>query len=216
VVLAEECDRLLPLGSAELGVEYGYRSLPECVIDAVYSINAHYSGVRNVVRRYEEHVCGRELTITEFLVLLGSRSADELAESFFRNRARTSPRSGILKAEAVVRFAGALQGAGIETRGDVQEPRTSHAQRRVLTIPGQRSGLSWRYFLMLAGAQDLVKPDRMILGFLEDVLDRRFTADEAQWLLGAASSILAQTYPEITPRGLDHQIWRFQRERPSA
>jgi hypothetical protein len=38
-----------------------------------------------------------------------------------------------------------------------------------LAVPGQRSGISWRYLLMLAGIPE-VKPDRMIRRFVADAL----------------------------------------------
>ena len=37
-------------------------------------------------------------------------------------------------------------------------------------IPGQRSGISLTYFFMLAGSDDLVKPDRMLGRFLRGCL----------------------------------------------
>ena len=83
----------------------------------------------------------------------------------------------------------------------------------VRRIPGQSSGLSWRYFLMLAGREDLVKPDRMIFRFLERVLGRPVGADEAQAMLTAAARELDHEFPGIKPRTLDNLIWRQERER---
>lgn len=36
----------------EVAEEYGYASLPLCVIDSVFSIGVRYEGVRNVIKRY--------------------------------------------------------------------------------------------------------------------------------------------------------------------
>jgi hypothetical protein len=70
----------------------------------------------------------------------------------FRNRQRTSSRSGILKAEAVYRFAGALVVCGIDTISDAADAeRMTGASKIIETIPGQGSGISFTYFCMLAG-----------------------------------------------------------------
>lgn len=39
-------------GPIEVAEEYGYASLPLCVIDSVFSIGVRYEGVRNVIERY--------------------------------------------------------------------------------------------------------------------------------------------------------------------
>ena len=61
---------------------------------------------------------------------------------------------------------------------------------------------------MLAGNSDFIKPDRMIIRFLESALDKKVQLDEAQELLREASKILRVQYKDMTPRILDHQIWR--------
>lgn len=38
-------------GPIEVAEEYGYASLPLCVIDSVFSIGVRYEGVRNVIER---------------------------------------------------------------------------------------------------------------------------------------------------------------------
>lgn len=64
---------------------------------------------------------------------------------------------------------------------------------------------------MLAGEDNSIKPDRMIIRFLERVLQRKVKLDEAQTLLQATSKILAEKYPNMTPRLLDYQIWNYVR-----
>ncbi len=214
-------------GPTEVADEYSYASLPLCVIDSVFSIGVRYEGVRNVIDRY----CRRfglpkqapkgtvpqrnqQESITGFLVRVVPIDADRLATDVFANRQRTSARSGILKADAVVQFAGALARHRIEHLQDVLEAHDLAAvERDVRRIPGQSSGLSWRYFLMLAGRDDLVKPDRMIFRFLERVLGRPVDPDEAEAMLTAAARELDPEFPGIKPRTLDNLIWRQERER---
>lgn len=207
--------------------EYSYASLPLCVIDSVYSIGVRYEGVRNVVQRYcafagvpkqcpvgSTPARSAQQSITAFLTLVRGFEVERLASEVFANRQRTSARNGILKADAVVRFADVLARNRIEHQQDVLEARELDAvERGVHTIPGQSSGLSWRYFLMLAGREDLVKPDRMILRYLERVVRRPVSKDEAQALLLAAANELSRETPGLNARALDHMIWAAERER---
>ena len=133
--------------------------------------------------------------------------------AIFANRQRTSARSGILKCEAVYRFALALRTRGTEYFQDVPAAAESRSlDRMIRDIPGQRSGISLQYFWMLAGSDDFIKPDRMILRFLNEALGRMVSPAEAQTLLLNATERLRQLHPEITPRLLDHEIWKHQRE----
>jgi len=54
-VVADHAERLLDLGSAKLCEDYYYQSPTLCVINAVFSINARYKAVQNVVARYCRH-----------------------------------------------------------------------------------------------------------------------------------------------------------------
>ena len=89
-------------------------------------------------------------------------------------------------------------------------------EQALRAIPGQASGKSLKYFFMLAGDPNLMKPNRMTLGFLTAVLGRPVGDDEAQVLIASACEILVEQYPLLTPRGLDHEIWKFQRQHGAA
>jgi len=49
--IAQYCKVHLNLQNAELSEEYYYRSLPFCIIDAVFSLAARFSSTRNAVIR---------------------------------------------------------------------------------------------------------------------------------------------------------------------
>ena len=229
--LVQRCVSVLPLGSAELGGEYGYDCLPLCVIDAVWSIGVRYGGVKNVVARYSAHYAlehdenRHEHSVAELTLAMEEKGVAWFAEEVFRNAQRTSTRGGILKAEAVYRFAAILKRHGMYTiqdipkidwyenlRNEIQRP---YAQE-ILSIPGQRSGISLSYFYMLTGSSGLVKPDRMVYGFLRETLNRQVSDADAQHLLSYASQRLNSDFPELTPRLLDHQIWKYQSGRISS
>jgi hypothetical protein len=134
---------------------------------------------------------------------------------------RTSTRNGILKSEAVFRFASVLHKHGVDSLDDVPkitwyenlkaEMQKPYAQE-ILTIPGQRSGISLVYFSMLTGSTGLVKPDRMVITFLEDIVQHPVGQEQAQYLLSYASKCLNDEFPLLTPRALDHEIWNYQRD----
>ncbi len=226
-LIASHATRMLPLASALLGDEYRYQSLPLCVIDAVWSIGVRYTGVQRLVARYCESTNQKrirdsaelpptnvQLSIRAFCNWLGQFDATVLAEQIFCNKQRTSTQNGILKAEAVRRFAKALDSFGVEFFQDVPSVAASRAfEAEIASIPGQSSGISLKYFWMLTGSDDFVKPDRMVLRFLEAGLGHRVNLSQAEQVLRQACVHLRTNYPNMTLRLLDHEIWKFQRQR---
>jgi hypothetical protein len=230
-LLARHAASNLPLDTARLGDEYFYQSLPLCVIDAVYSIGVRYDCVAAVVERYcrqfglrktrgdrkEMPPNNEQESVTEFCERLEPFTPEQLATEVFQNRQRTSARAGILKAEAVIRFAAVLKNAEVNFFRDIPKFLIRpEPMREIMNIPGQRSGISLKYFLMLAGNEGQIKPDRMVLRFLEDAIGRAVSISDAESLIAATSEKLSHQYPELTPRLLDHEIWRYQRTKKSS
>lgn len=226
-IVAKKAEQLLPLAKAKLADEYYYQSLPLCIIDSVFSINANYQGVKNVIGRYckwtgvtryredRESIPPREkqLSVCEFCRQFEKAGLEVMAVEVFKNRQRTSTRNGILKAEAVLQFAKVLKQFEVEHFQDYAAAMTNTAlESAIRAIPGQGSGLSLGYFWMLTGSDDFVKPDRMVLRFLQAVLSRDVKQDEARKLLTDVTSLLKVRFPNLTPRLLDHEIWKYQRK----
>jgi hypothetical protein len=223
--LAAYCRKVLPLKSFQPGEDSYYRHLPLCVIDTVFSIGSRYAATRNTVRRF----CTRfaleptnprhpepapdQLSIADFLAIYADYGVQRMAEEVYQNRQRTSSRNGILKAEAALHFAQAIAAFDVNRFEDVARIFENEAfEARIRQIPGQRSGVSLRYFYMLLGSQNHVKPDRMILRFLQAALGRTPNIQEAHDLVVVASMILRADIPYLTPAALDHLIWAYQRE----
>ncbi|MBA3314340.1 MAG: hypothetical protein M3552_19225 [Planctomycetota bacterium] len=136
-----------------------------------------------------------------------------MAAKAYGSRQRTSTKNGILKADAVGRFAHCLHAHGVDFFQDV--PRVADSaqfEADIRAIPGQGSGISLQYFWMLAGSDDFIKPDRMVLRFPQSALSRSVAVREAGSLMRAACRQLAGKYPQLTPRILDHEAWKYQRE----
>ncbi len=215
------------LGQAALGPEYSYHSLPLCVIDAVFSIGVRYRNAQKAVEswriaqrpnwpKYSTAAEARH-TIADLIRATDGYDGVALAQRFFGgNRQRTSSRSGILKADAVVRFAKALQQAGVEDFPDIRDAaRAERASQAVRSIPGQGSGLSFGYLLMLSGDDSSVKPDRMLCRFVAEAAGRPdILPHSARDAVVEAARVLAPEFPNLTPRLLDHLIWSYQRDQP--
>lgn len=209
--------RDLALDQLTLPPEYFYASLPLCVIDSVFSIGVRYEGVRRTVARWcafagwpqFRGAGAAENSISDFLAVCANRSDEALADVAFGNRQRTSAKSGILKAEAARRFAEVLQANGAERLGLTDDPaRNAQIAQAVRCIPGQGSGISFEYFLMLAGSDRFVKADRMICRYVGRALGHPAPVQPelARDLLTSAADELG-----IAPRTLDYGVWSLQR-----
>lgn len=227
VQITERVVALLQEGklSLELPQEYQYASITLAIIDAVYSIGVKYSGVRTTVGRYcNTYELSRfrphrdclpapadQESVSQLCAHFEERGSERMALDVFENAQRTSSRNGILKAEAVWRFAQALRQEGIEYLQDVPPIPNGNLDEAIRAIPGQASGISLRYFRMLIGADEVIKPDRMILRFVEDATGKSTSAVRAPAVLLHVIARLRTDIPNVTPRALDHAIWEYQR-----
>jgi hypothetical protein len=208
-------ERLNP--SAEWKPFEGYPgSLALCVLDAIWSINARYPITQGVIERYrgQRRWQGNpdQDGLSELLAFYGAIGG---VDSFIdtvgtRNRVSTQP-GAIRKGEAVFRAATALHDLGIDAAEQFRSadgtPLGEQARDAWCAIPGQRSGISWRYLRMLAGLPD-VKPDRMVIRFLASALgvgEASIDADRAVALLRATAE-----HFDVDQRALDHEIWEYQ------
>jgi len=193
---AKYCFEKLDLDSAGLGSEYSYPNLPLCIIDTVFSIGVSYASTRNTVDRFCRFL-GAESTfesfsISSFLSMNHTYSPQRMAAEVFGNKQRTSTVNGILKAEAVMIFSEAVKAQDVEYLKDSSFLLNNEEfEKSVLSIPGQRSGISLRYFYMLIGSDDFVKPDRMILRFLQTATEcESITPDLACRIVQSACKFL--------------------------
>lgn len=223
--LAEICLHQLPLNQP-LSDEYYYAHLVCCVLDAVFSIGVKYASTRQVPIRYCQHFgltrlrpygetqpeTNAQEKLSVFVSRLQTQGPAYFAGAVLKNHQRTSSRSGLLKAEAALLFAKTLTSYGIETFQDLhQNGNTPSLEAAIRQIPGQKSGISWRYFWMLAGDEQEVKPDRMILGFLEQKTGRRWNHAEAVGIVQTLCKHPLLAAWKLNPRRLDHAIWNWQR-----
>ncbi|MGK0256986.1 MAG: hypothetical protein ACI96M_000414 [Candidatus Azotimanducaceae bacterium] len=226
---ADYCERVLNLGEARLSASYYYHDLHSCIVDAVFSIGANYTSTENAVRHCCESLNSRpvfrpigtdyvntadQMSIRDFLGTLEEKKQQGqiTAETVFQNRQRTSTRNGICKSEAVELFARVLLDFGVNYFQDIAQVNDpDNLEAAIREIKGQTSGISFRYFLMLAGDDQQVKPDRMVMRFIEDALGHSVTTDAAVEMVQGAADLLSARYNQIAPRTLDHEIWKHTR-----
>lgn len=212
--------------SAALPEEFLYNSLDLCVIDAVFSIGVKYGSVKTVVARYKNYIENtypslneRSRTVSESISIFESyQSIQEFAKNIL-NQQRTSTRNGILKAEAVLEILKVLEKHGIETIECFRnmDPVEQNAlDTAILSVRGQGSGIMLKYLYMLAGNDNICKPDRMLHRFVASISGRKMSDDELQLVLAEACEILKKEFPSLTVRILDNQIWQYQRSHSSA
>lgn len=230
--VTQYCVKFLDFKKENRGCEYFYSSMPLCAVDAVFSINARYEAVKNVMinvcnylgiaefakQPHEFPSKEFQLSTTKFLEKLKSKNYDQLADDVYKNHQRTSPRNGILKAEATVKFLKVLQNFKAEYFQDIAKLiNDKEFEKAIKEIPGQASGISLKYFFMLAGDDNTIKPDRMIKRFLYNITGTEFGDIQCQEIISSVTEKLNDNHLttlnniKITPKQLDHIIWDFQR-----
>ena len=224
ILVSESLIALISERGVHLPPEYHYSSLVFCVTDAVFSIGVRYESVQRVVRnlarfldlsqvyRSSDEI---ELTLSDFMGAMSSWTADSMAQNVFSNKCRTSTRNGILKAEAVLKFSEALIESGIDSFADLTPSRLEMAGAKIRSIKGQKSGVSFKYFCMLAGLDHLIKPDRMVCRYVQDTLglSREVSPSFAEQMILESIELLRAKRPSISAREVDYVIWEFQRGR---
>lgn len=214
-----------------LAEEYRYASLPLCVVDAVFSIGVRYTSTQKVVANLCEYTGWTRFAssrkargaggrgLLDMVALFDTLGIEGMSDTVFQNRQRTSSRSGILKAEAVLLYCRALTEAGIKTFGDFDQDRREYAEAIILGLPGQSSGIAFDYFMMLAGDDNLIKPDRMVQRYVGNALGLNTTPQprQAAILVKLAAKELLSRGHQWTPLSLDYAIWKYQsNQRPSG
>lgn len=198
----------IDLQKAAEGPAFYWASLPLCIIDSVFSIRAHYE---RVVQKLVNTWCKSHdpcwagewrtrpvgnvgPTVQDFTAIIERRLKQGISYAMlFGNKQRTSTRNGILKAEAVHRFARVLVEHGVNQFDDLHnDKKMKAAEAAVMKIPGQGSGLTFTYFQMLAGDEDFVKADTHVRRFVSDGLGIDWknvvSAERASELVKAAAA----------------------------
>ncbi|MCL8017694.1 hypothetical protein [Streptomyces sp. AS02] len=197
-----------------------------CVLDAVFSINAHYE--RHTVPTCYRYVTWAGLSapladsahlpvvgeqpLGDFVTHIQIQGEVTFSAQVLKNNQRTwAKRSAPLKGEAARRYAEILVAHGIETLAEANVlladlDRLKVVEQALASVAGHGSGARLAYLWMLLGDDSRIKPDRMVLRWLQAVLHRAVTMPDAIRLITEAAARLA-----CAPWELDHAIWEHQR-----
>ena len=227
----------------DLPMHDGYQSPALAATDALFSANAQYRSVENMMTRispildnwFGDGPAYRSFSIEALLDVFrwaedndkGLSSPEFLAKFFFQNHSRIG---GRLKADALRDFCESMSTMHLRvaelphplnTAEDFEDvwlrPDAERIGSSVIAHLRQIRGIgpaTPRYFLLLTGAP-FIKPDVMVQRFVSDVLDRHVVIEELAPLLEPAILyvIRSNKLPYTVPR-IDHLIWRFASGRP--
>ena len=225
----------------------GYcESLALCIIDSIFATGQHYHFVVKLIGDFREHrrVEGGNADIEGVRELLAS--FDQLggplqwAAHFAARQGRISTRDDTpLRAETAKRVAHGFAARGVWTIRDLRQRAADGSLGEVeqlwRSIPGQRSGATWSYFLMLASVHPYhhgnggsvaasigpdgyggrasvgINPDRMIIRYVARALglrQERLDPNKAAALVATAA-----WWRGWAVNHLNHVIWRFESSR---
>lgn len=200
-------------------------SLSLCVVDAVWSIGAHYDNVvvplvRKLAKEFgveqptvpmSEPVSDDPLPLTR----LAGLTVDQLIR--LTNWQNTSTRGGIRKADAALRHIQVFRAHGVTGLADAialfgDEKRFADVNRDLRAIPGEGAHSVRRdYLWMLVGQDDLIKPDRMVLRWFKKhgaIVDPVGARDLIAALVPAANTRMGRS---ATAWEIDHALWNAGR-----
>jgi len=135
------------------------------------------------------------------------------------NRQRTSTRGGIRKAEAVLQHVAVFRDHNVETMQDAlalfSEPeRFDQVDKGMRSIPGEGSyGIRRNYLWMTIGQDDLIKPDRMVLRWLERHEVKTDPAGARDIIAALVPAVSQKLERPVTAWEIDHVLWLAGRKK---
>jgi hypothetical protein len=222
-VLVKACE--IDLGDPDLwSTPGGYpNSLALCIIDSIYLNGARYASVVNIIDRYrnyrKKHGGDADTDGThELAATIFELGGPDPWATRIGNRRPTSTQAGApLKAETIAGLTMLLPTYGVRNTGDLNAlavigpDALKTVERAWRAAPGQRSGITWDYALMLAQIPGF-KADRMVTRYVARAIGMR-----PEKLSPARAAQLVTRVAEIKGRNmvdLDQAIWRFESGRP--
>lgn len=226
-MLAKLTDAVVALGPQPR--QRRWTSLSFCIVDAVWSIGVHYDNVVVPVVREkfaaklgvtQPAIPASEPLPTDPLPLskLEVLTVDSLTG--MTNRQRTSTRGGILKADAVLRHIAVFREHHVDTTQDAlalfsNSELFDKVDKTLRSIPGEGGyGIRRNYLWMLIGQDDLIKPDRMVLRWLERHEVKTDPASARDIIAALVPAVSQKLERPVTAWEIDHVLWLAGRKKP--
>ena len=205
-----------------------WTSLSFCIFDAVWSIGANYDNVvvPLVREKFAEKLGVTQPTIPASETLpedplplskLGGLTVDSLTG--MTNRQRTSTRGGIRKADAVLQHVAVFRDHKVETMQDALAlfpdlERFNQVDEALRSIPGEGSfGIRRNYLWMTVGQDDLIKPDRMVLRWLERHEVKTDPAGAREIIAALVPAVSQKLKRDVTAWEIDRALWLAGRKK---
>ncbi|GAS92162.1 protein-tyrosine phosphatase family protein [Mycolicibacterium brisbanense] len=198
---------------------FGYPdALALCIIDAIYVTGTRHLTVEKVVERYRAYRAAQGGNADtdgapELLANVEELGGPLQWAAAIGNRRPTSTAKGApLRSAALVEVSQALVDLGVRTTADLRavvedDGRGAQAKAAWCAVPGQRSGFTWRYLVLLA-QQPGVTADPGVAGYVYRELGAAHGDDVAALLQAVADEA------GWDATALHHAIWRFESARP--
>ncbi|MGX9672378.1 heme peroxidase [Mycobacterium sp. HM-7] len=191
-------------------------SLALCIIDAIYAPGARHLTVDKIIERYRSYRAGQggDADTDGAPELLANVEAlggpQQWAAQIGNRRPTSTAKDAPLRSLALTEVAQSLVALGIRTTEDLRvisaDPELASQARRVwCAVPGQRSGFTWRFLLMLA---QVPGTDRTVAAYVAREIGDCGPA-EAAALVGAVAGAAGWDVA-----ALSQAIWRFESRRP--
>jgi len=198
----------------EKPVPYTFRSLPICIIDAVYSLNDRYTHTEKIHQNYANACLGGDRespvdSISRFLQFVDSCGGEEL---FAKNVLCSSNKIAgkIPKEQITCKIAKYLKILRIETIEDFKSFESEELLEAVLYSVKGFKDAGVNYLFMLAGDPNRCKPDTHIKkAVLEGCGEEFKDNNDCQTLFRDTVEKLKEDYPALTVRQLDGVIWSY-------
>ena len=216
--VVEAICRTISPDRSELADEFFPAHLPVALIDAVFRSRLrprerpapvaerycrHFGITPRRADRWAPPPVDEQETLGDLIRHYDLLGADAIASGVFRS-CRRFPGAKITRAENVVRAAQALRDIGVDVLQDVPPRRPAEIDTALRPLPGiDRHAV--RMLLMYTGDEDFVLGDAHVRRFVASAIGKRaVSAPEAEALVLAAAYELI-----LSPRLLDHEIWRY-------
>ena len=66
---------------------------------------------------------------------------------------------------------------------------------------------------MLSGDESYIKVDRHLTNYISEVLGKQLSTNDTEEILLEVAEYLKKSYTTLTPRQLDHEIWKLMSEK---
>lgn len=206
-------------GVTHLTTPRGYPHLGLAILDSMFSLRARYDTVVvpilmryceandaiSWVQRFES--IQPEHGAQALLDFLGPMTTDERCAVLSKH---VAPGTSVPKADVCVQIAEVLVANGVKTHTELgtvlaEQPGLKWDVRKISGV----GEAAWRYLLNLSSIEK-VKPDVMMIRWVQDQLGRSVGQAEAADLVETATGMLQSGGLDVSVRTVDHLIWRTQ------